>query len=76
VVTGLAKEAGVTNELALYALVIGLESTAVLDGTTKEERMIGDLEGLEAFAFWARGEGKAVWEEGLSHFKQLIREIE
>lgn len=81
-VKGLAKEikkVGVLAEeadvVALYALVVGLEGVTVLDGTTREVRMKGDLEGLEEVGRWAEGEGKQRWEECLRRFRGLIGEV-
>ncbi|KAI0137303.1 putative aldo-keto reductase [Xylariales sp. AK1849] len=74
VVAGLAKAAGVEKEVAYYALVLGLEGTTILDGTSDEEHMKADLEGIEKIGSWAEGEGKEVWPEALGKFKRLIGE--
>lgn len=66
-----AEEADV---LALYALVLGLEGVAVLDGTSNVSRMKGDLEGLEKVGRWAEGDGKEAWERSLDGFRMLIGE--
>jgi diketogulonate reductase-like aldo/keto reductase len=60
--------------VALYALVLGLEGTSILNGTTNEERMINDLDGLETVGRLIEGEWKEKWTEWLIGFKKLIRE--
>jgi len=60
--------------VALYALVIGLEGVTVLDGTTRPERMVGDLTGLDIASAWIEKEGKATWDDQLQEFKALIGE--
>lgn len=71
------KEAGITDEkaVALYSLVLGLEGTSVLNGTTNEERMAGDLTGLRTVGAAIEGVWKEEWEEWLSEFKDLIGEL-
>lgn len=64
---------GVSRETAFYALVLGLRGTSVLDGTTSEEHMRADLEGIKRIEGWANGEGKEVWKDTLNSFKRLIR---
>ena len=51
-----------TEAVSLYALVLGLEGVTVLDGTMREGRMRGDLEGLEKVGIWAESEGRSSWE--------------
>lgn len=77
VVTQLAEAAGVSNEVALYALVLGLEGTAVLDGTKDAGHMRADLEGLEKVGLWAASGdgGEQSWEACLAEFKTLIGEV-
>jgi len=67
---------GVGDEkaVALYALVLGLEGTSVLNGTTNEERMAGDLVALRAVGEKVEGEWKEKWEGWLEGFKELIGE--
>lgn len=74
---GALKEEGVGVEkaIALYALVLGLEGTSVLNGTTNEERMKGDLEGLRTVGTMIEGVWKEKWEEWLEEFKILIGEL-
>ncbi|KAI0130608.1 Aldo/keto reductase [Daldinia grandis] len=71
----LATEANVELPVALYALVLGLEGTSILDGTTKETRMKDDLEGIGTVSAYAQSEGGLhVWSECLRNFKKQIGE--
>ncbi|TFB04830.1 hypothetical protein CCMA1212_003070 [Trichoderma ghanense] len=69
-----AQKAGVGAVPAFYSLVLGLEGTTILDGTTSETHMIDDLEGIEVVGAWAEGEGADDWDFALRGFKQLIGE--
>jgi len=60
---------------SLYSLVLGLEGTSVLNGTTNEERMAGDLMSLSTVGAAIEGVWKEKWEEWLSEFKDLIGEF-
>ncbi|KAH8593343.1 putative aldo-keto reductase [Bisporella sp. PMI_857] len=60
--------------MALYSLVIGLEGVTVLDGTTRPERMKGDLEGLKTAGSWIEKDGREEWEARLKEFRALIGE--
>jgi diketogulonate reductase-like aldo/keto reductase len=71
----LAGKTGVSVQVALYALVVGLEKVTVLDGTTNEGRMVEDLEGLERVGRWAEGEGREAWERILEGFRGAIGEL-
>lgn len=71
----LAKAVGVSVQVALYALVVGLERMTVLDGTTNEGRMVEDLEGLKRVGRWVEGEEREEWERILEDFKGLICEL-
>ncbi|KAI8224812.1 hypothetical protein K4K55_009394 [Colletotrichum sp. SAR 10_96] len=71
-VGGIAAAVGVSNEVAMYGLVLGLGGVSVLDGTTNEPRMKGDLEGVEKVTAWAAGEGSALWEQSLQAFKLIL----
>ncbi|KAK1597718.1 aldo/keto reductase [Colletotrichum navitas] len=75
-VTRVAEGAGVSNEVAMYALVLGLRGVSVLDGTTNEARMKEDLEGVEKVAAWAEGDGAGVWERSLAAFKSVLGDPE
>ena len=72
VVGAVAAGAGVGREVALYALVLGLGNTVILDGT--KNHMREDLEGVEKVGAWAEGEGRAAWEEALRGFKETVGE--
>ncbi|OTA96718.1 hypothetical protein M434DRAFT_392656 [Hypoxylon sp. CO27-5] len=73
----LATSANIELPVALYALVLGLGGTAILDGTTNEAHMKGDLEGIEIVEEYAQSEhGQSVWLECLGSFKKLIKEKE
>lgn len=67
---------GVSKEVALYALVIGLEGVTVLNGTTNKVRMVEDLEGVEKVGQWAEGAGKAEWTALLKSFKMFLGDIQ
>ncbi|EFQ32211.1 aldo/keto reductase [Colletotrichum graminicola] len=75
-VARVAEGAGVSNEVAMYALVLGLRGVSVLDGTTNEARMKEDLEGVEKVAAWAEGHGAGVWERSLAAFKSVLGDPE
>lgn len=70
----IARGASVDMAPAYYALVLGLEGITVLNGTTNEQHMQEDLEGIEKIGVWAEGDGKHVWESALAGFKSLIKE--
>ncbi|OLN95364.1 Glycerol 2-dehydrogenase (NADP(+)) 3 [Colletotrichum chlorophyti] len=71
----IAAAAGVSNEVAMYGLVLGLECVSILDGTTNEGRMKADLDGVERIAAWAEGEGERLWREGLAEFKTVLGDV-
>ncbi|KAK1996133.1 aldo/keto reductase [Colletotrichum falcatum] len=75
-VGAVAEGAGVSNEVAMYALVLGLGGVSVLDGTTNEVRMREDLEGVDKVAAWAEGGGAEVWGRSLAAFKSVLGEPE
>ncbi|KAI0472461.1 NADP-dependent oxidoreductase domain-containing protein [Xylaria cf. heliscus] len=71
----LAEAAAISPSVALYALVLGLEGTTILDGTTSEEHMAEDLKVTEIVDGFAQSEnGRAVWVACLDKFKALIGE--
>jgi diketogulonate reductase-like aldo/keto reductase len=75
VVLDLARKVGVEEPVALYALVLGLKGISVLDGTTKEKRMVEDLMGVERVGEWAKGgETKVEWEDMMQRFTELLGE--
>jgi hypothetical protein len=71
------KSAGIAGEkaVALYSLVLGLEGTSVLNGTTNAERMAGDLAGLRTVGTLIEGDWKEKWEGWLEEFKDIIGEL-
>lgn len=69
-----AEGAGAPQVPAYYALVLGLEGVAILDGTTTEDHMKDDLDGITRVASWADGDGAATWASALAEFKQSIGE--
>ncbi|KAH6610144.1 nadp-dependent oxidoreductase domain [Trichoderma cornu-damae] len=69
-----AQKAGVGAAVAYYSMVLGLEGTAILDGTTSQEHMTEDLQGIEAVGIWAEGEGASDWASALRSFRELIGE--
>ncbi|KAI1083906.1 Aldo/keto reductase [Whalleya microplaca] len=71
----LASNVGIESAVALYSLVLGLEGTSVLDGTTNETHMNDGLRGIETVSEYAETElGRPVWSECLGAFKKLIGE--
>ncbi|KAI1135890.1 Aldo/keto reductase [Hypoxylon sp. FL0543] len=73
----LAASTNIDLPVALYALVLGLGGTTVLDGTTSEAHMKADLEGIELVTEYAQSEqGQSIWSECLEDFKNLIGEKE
>jgi diketogulonate reductase-like aldo/keto reductase len=71
-----AEKCGVSREVALYSLVLGLEGITVLNGTTNQTRMDGDLKGVEIVGKWAEGEGQADWNACLEQFKKFVGDVE
>lgn len=71
-VRAVAEKAEVGVPVALYALVMELGVT-VLNGTTNQERMREDLDGVMKVKAWAE-ENAGVWEEQIAAFKALIGE--
>ncbi|TQS32036.1 hypothetical protein Golomagni_07665 [Golovinomyces magnicellulatus] len=73
-VVDVAEKAGVELAAAYYCLVLGLGNVTILNGTTSDEHMQQDLQGLETVGAWSEAEGAADWKVALETFKQLIRE--
>lgn len=68
----LAEKAGVSVEVALYGLVLGLgERMCVLDGTTNSGRMEADVKGVKLVEEWAKKEPEA-WEALENTFKGFV----
>lgn len=74
-VSEVAEKAGVPTAVAYYSLVLGLDNLTILDGTTSEEHMKDDLDGIKTVGDWTEGDGKEVWASSLADFKKLIGEI-
>jgi diketogulonate reductase-like aldo/keto reductase len=66
----LSKEAAVSKEVALYALVIEL-GIAVLNGTTDEKHMKGDLKDVLNVRNWSFVYG-GKWDEIVQAFKKIV----
>lgn len=64
--------AEVSSEVVVYALVMALGRTCVLDGTTDEGRMRGDLEGIKVVEEWAGSEGAKAWAETLESLRRAV----
>jgi len=72
-VVRLAGHAGISKESALYALVLAMEGTTVLNGTTSH--MVEDLAALEAARKWASAEENAYeCKDIIKHFRDAIGE--
>lgn len=72
----LAASAEIDLPVALYTLVLGLEGTVVLDGTTSEQHMKDDLRGIGIVSeFTQSQQGQPVWAKCLGEFKALIGEV-
>lgn len=72
----LSKAAEVSREVALYHFVLQLRDVAMLNGTTREERMAGDLEQIGKMRAWMEdGENPEVWERVWDGFRGLIGEV-
>ncbi|KAH8656962.1 NADP-dependent oxidoreductase domain-containing protein [Tricladium varicosporioides] len=67
---GVAKGEG--KMVALYGLVMGLEGVSVLDGTTNETRMKGDLECLKILSGLIDGEWCDEWKSWMDAFRVLV----
>ena len=76
VVKDLSERAGVEEAIALYALVLGLKNMTVLIGTKQQERMVGDLMGVELVGEWARGMGKVEWDDLMQRFRETLGDDE
>ncbi|EEY21021.1 conserved hypothetical protein [Verticillium alfalfae VaMs.102] len=70
-VGGVADAARVSREVVFYGLVMAL-GACVLDGTTREEEMRADLEGVETLSRWADGDGRELWEVAVGAFKKKV----
>jgi diketogulonate reductase-like aldo/keto reductase len=71
-VAWVSQKTGTSKEVALYALVLGLGNTMILNGTTNAAHMKADLEGLDIIKGWSEQAGKSEWEEALWGFTNVI----
>ncbi|OTB04278.1 hypothetical protein M426DRAFT_73470 [Hypoxylon sp. CI-4A] len=73
----LAASANIEPPVALYALVLGLGGTTILDGTTNEVHMRDDLKVIELVNGYTQSDqNQPIWQESLGEFKKLIGETE
>lgn len=73
-VGSLANQLGISKQAALYAMVLGLGNTVILDGTKKVQTMKDDHAALVKVADFAL-KCPSQWEQHLSRFKTLIGEL-
>ncbi|SMR49240.1 unnamed protein product [Zymoseptoria tritici ST99CH_1E4] len=71
VVGSVAEAAAVSRPVALYALVLGLGNTSVLNGTTNMKRMHEDLDGVQAIRKWKDTYSEA-WNKAVRAFEGLL----
>ncbi|MCJ1301088.1 hypothetical protein MMC08_003887 [Hypocenomyce scalaris] len=74
VVAEVARMIGTTNEVSLYLCVMGLGKVVVLNGTTNEERMREDLNGLEMWTDWYQKDerNREKWQGHIKTFRELL----
>lgn len=70
-VAELANLAGISKAAAVYALVLGLQNTVVLDGTTNDAHMVDDLQSLDRIIALIEKNPDA-WAAVMGEFHQLI----
>ncbi|KAK5123783.1 hypothetical protein LTR85_002419 [Meristemomyces frigidus] len=66
-----AQNAGVSMQVALYGLVLGLGKVSILDGTTNAGRMVEDLEGVKLIQAWRETEPKN-WAKAQQAFEAAL----
>ena len=71
IVASLANEAGVSKPVGLYALVIGLGNTSVLDGTSNHEHMQEDLAGVSKVQQWSEASPRK-WDDLFGAFQRML----
>jgi diketogulonate reductase-like aldo/keto reductase len=69
----LSKKTGISNAAALYAFVLSLGGTSILDGTKNQTHMEEDLAAVSIVEKFSQ-EHRQEWQELLSGFKHLIGE--
>lgn len=74
VVAEMAQMVGVSKEVSLYLCVMGLGKMVVLNGTTSEERMREDLEGLRMWTEWFQRDetNQGLWRGYMNTFRALV----
>ena len=74
VVKQVAQVVGVSKEVGLYLCVMGLGKIVVLNGTTSEERMSEDLDGLRLWEEWYRIDesNQQNWQGYMNMFEKTI----
>lgn len=73
-VVGVSQSAGVALAPAYLALLAGLGGLVVLNGTTDEEHMREDIEGVKIVGRWAEGEGEEAFRIALEIFEANMHE--
>ena len=71
VVTELARKMGLSSAQAWYCLIVGLDNTVILNGTTNPLHMREDLEAIERGRQWATAHSDA-FKHHLQDFKNVI----
>lgn len=69
-----AQTVGVGPANALYVLVMGLDNTVVLNGTTNQKHMKGDWDAVRKVRQFAKDNGRD-WENMVNAFKRTIGEV-
>jgi diketogulonate reductase-like aldo/keto reductase len=68
--SSVAEKLGVEKELAFYILILGLGGTRILDGTTKSDRMVRDLQTVaEVFG---NGQLRPDLQGSVQEFRQIL----
>lgn len=75
-ISGVSALLGVTGEIALYLLILGLgDYMTILNGTRNQIHMQEDLESLKRFEVWITKPGNQLqWQSHMEGFKKHIRE--
>lgn len=70
----LTRQMNISAQAALYSLVFGLGNIVILNGTQNPQHMLDDFEALEKVRAFA-SQNPLGWEEILTSFRQLIKEL-
>jgi diketogulonate reductase-like aldo/keto reductase len=73
-VGSLSKKLGISREASLYCLVLSLDHTVVLNGTTKKDHMLSDWQALSLAKGFAVS-NPSEWEDKVRDFKVLIGQV-